>query len=137
MAQQSLATIKNWFRTRLKPTQAQYWDTWDSFWHKDDKLPISTVENLTEILSSKATSEALANEVHALEQAIEDKPDVYVDSASIDANALVSLGRTNEMEPVTLQLGTMALYKFWTGTQAAYDAIDPKDAFTIYHVEEE
>ena len=39
MAKVSLAQIKNWFRTRLKPTQAQYWDTWDSFWHKDEVLP--------------------------------------------------------------------------------------------------
>lgn len=136
MAIVSRAQIKQWFRTRLKPTQAQYWDTWDSFWHKHDSLPTSQITNLDTILGSKASNEALGNAIEALEQAISDKPDVYVDDALIDANALVSLTRTNGLDPVNLQLGTMALYKFWTGTQAAYDAIAVKDAMTIYHVEE-
>ncbi|GGE89516.1 hypothetical protein SAMN05443634_10495 [Chishuiella changwenlii] len=46
--------IKNWFKTGLKPTQGQFWSTWDSFWHKDEKLPISNVENLENILNNKA-----------------------------------------------------------------------------------
>jgi len=57
MAKQSLSQIKNWFRTRLKPTQQQYWDVWDSFWHKDQKIPTATVEGLNEILTGKASQE--------------------------------------------------------------------------------
>jgi hypothetical protein len=61
MAKVSLATIKNWFRTGLKPTQAQFWDTWDSFWHKDETIPADKIENLTQLLIEKADAEALAN----------------------------------------------------------------------------
>ena len=61
MAKVNLSTIKNWFKTGLKPTQAQFWDTWDSFWHKDELIPADKIENLTEILLEKADAEALAN----------------------------------------------------------------------------
>ena len=47
-------TIKNWFKTALKPTQAQFWATWDSYWHKSESLPISAVNNLGNVLDSKA-----------------------------------------------------------------------------------
>lgn len=54
-------TIKNWFLTNLVPTQAQFWATWDSFWHKDEKIPITAIEGIEEILAEKADAEALAN----------------------------------------------------------------------------
>ncbi|WP_291072009.1 phage baseplate protein [Empedobacter sp. UBA5637] len=53
-------TIKNWFKTSLKPTQAQFWATWDSFWHKDEKLPISSIDGLGGLLDGKAE----ANHTH-------------------------------------------------------------------------
>jgi hypothetical protein len=54
MAIQTLSTIKNWFRTGLKPTQTQFWDTWDSFRHKSEKVPVGDIEDIDELLSSKA-----------------------------------------------------------------------------------
>lgn len=59
MAKQSLNTIKNWFKTTFKPTQGQFWDAWDSFWHKDDKIPASSIENLEERFNEKADNDAL------------------------------------------------------------------------------
>lgn len=45
--------IKGYFNTGDKPTQQQYHDTWDSFWHKDEALPIENVEtpDLDQILT--------------------------------------------------------------------------------------
>lgn len=57
---QSLSTIKNWFRTALKPTQAQFWDTWDSFWHKDDLISVESVDGLDDALAGLPTPEQLA-----------------------------------------------------------------------------
>ncbi|OMQ11824.1 hypothetical protein [[Flexibacter] sp. ATCC 35103] len=51
MAIQTLSTIKNWFRTGLKPTQAQFWDTWDSFRHKYEKIPAKDIEGIDELLA--------------------------------------------------------------------------------------
>lgn len=56
----SLATIKNWFKTGLKPTQSQFWDTWDSFFHKDDLIPTANVAGLDAALSGLPTPEQLA-----------------------------------------------------------------------------
>ena len=52
-------TIKNWFKTGLKPTQAQFWATWDSFWHKDEKIPITAIEDIENILAEKADAEVV------------------------------------------------------------------------------
>jgi len=58
MAKQTLNTVKNWFKTGLKPTQQQFWDTWDSFWHKDQVIPASSIENLDVRFDEKADEEA-------------------------------------------------------------------------------
>lgn len=53
MALQSLKTIKSWFRTGLKPTQTQFWDTWDSFRHKSEKIPATDIEGMDTLLGDK------------------------------------------------------------------------------------
>lgn len=50
----SLSTILDWFRTGKKPTQTQFWATLQSFWHKEEPIPQSAVQNLTQTLSNKA-----------------------------------------------------------------------------------
>lgn len=50
----TLAEILLWFMTGKKPTQAQFWVTLSSFYHKLEKIPVSAIEGLTNILNSKA-----------------------------------------------------------------------------------
>lgn len=50
----NINTILNWFKTGLKPTQDQFWQSWTSFWHKDEIIPQSSISNLTEVLNAKA-----------------------------------------------------------------------------------
>lgn len=52
-----LNTIKNWFKTGLKPTEAQFVSTWDSFRHKDEPIPANEVSHLDELLIEKADKE--------------------------------------------------------------------------------
>lgn len=61
MAKVSLNTIKNWFRTGLVPSQAQFWDTWDSFFHKDDTIPVAQIGGITELLNEVNATLAKAN----------------------------------------------------------------------------
>ncbi|KIO75938.1 hypothetical protein TH53_17915 [Pedobacter lusitanus] len=63
MAKQTLNIIKNWFRTGLKPSQQQFWDTWDSFWHKDAIIPSGNIENLDLRFDQKADAEALNSHI--------------------------------------------------------------------------
>ena len=53
----TLAEIYNWFMTGKKPTQAQFWASWGAFWHKLEKIPVSTIEGLINILNAKAEKE--------------------------------------------------------------------------------
>ena len=48
------STLKNWFRSKLKPTQGQFWAWMDSYWHKGEKLPITTIDGLGEAVDGKA-----------------------------------------------------------------------------------
>ncbi|MBB5636734.1 hypothetical protein HDF26_005210 [Pedobacter cryoconitis] len=66
MAKQTLNIIKNWFRTGLKPSQQQFWDTWDSFWHKDAMIPSGNIENLDKRFDEKADAEALNSHMRDL-----------------------------------------------------------------------
>lgn len=47
-------TLKNWFLTGLKPTQAQFWEWMDSYWHKDEQIPQASILNLIAVLNAKA-----------------------------------------------------------------------------------
>jgi hypothetical protein len=48
----NLNTIKNWFKTGLKPNQLQFWETWDSFWHKDEQIPIVKIDGIETIINA-------------------------------------------------------------------------------------
>jgi hypothetical protein len=56
-----LNTIKNWFKTGLKPTQTQFWDTWDSFWHKEDRIPVTQIDGVDNLLDQKANKSIVDN----------------------------------------------------------------------------
>jgi hypothetical protein len=95
MTIETLGTIKNWFKTGSKPTQAQFWSTWDSFWHKEEKIPINAIENIETILSEKSSVEALENhltDASAHAELFEQKVDAAVfDDHLIDINAHAAL----------------------------------------------
>lgn len=50
----TLAEIYGWFMTGKKPTQAQFWASWGSFWNKGESIPQSAISNLTTVLNAKA-----------------------------------------------------------------------------------
>lgn len=53
----NINTILSWFKTGLKPTQAQFWASWQSFWHKDEMIPQSSINNLTTVLNAKTEND--------------------------------------------------------------------------------
>ena len=86
MAIQTLNTIKNWFKTGLKPSEAQFWDTWDSFWHKSETIPTTSVTGLDGILNSKASQELASLTVDTLEGHMSE---VVIDIDFVDLQPLV------------------------------------------------
>ncbi len=65
MATVSLNTIKEWFKKGKLPTQEQFHSTWDSFWHKNEKINPQSVDGLNETLGKKVDSEYL--EAHKID----------------------------------------------------------------------
>lgn len=57
-------TILNWFRTNLIPTQAQFWAVFDSYWHKNEKLPQSSISGLEAVLNNKAEASQLNSHIN-------------------------------------------------------------------------
>lgn len=56
-------TIKSWFETDDMPTQSQFWAWIDSFWHKEEKIPITAIYDIENILNDKADAEAFNNHI--------------------------------------------------------------------------
>lgn len=57
----SLNNIKGWFKTGFKPTQQQFEDTWDSFWHKDENIPVANIDGIDNLLNQKANKSVVDN----------------------------------------------------------------------------
>lgn len=62
----SLATIRNWFKTGLKPTQLQFYSLFDSFWHKSETIPAANIENLDNRFDEKADADAFNSHLEDL-----------------------------------------------------------------------
>lgn len=57
----SRSILESWFQTGMYPTQQQFWNWLDSFFHLDDPIPTSSVTGLDIILADKATVEETAS----------------------------------------------------------------------------
>ncbi len=44
--------LKNWFLNGKKPPQEQFWAWLESYWHKDEKIPVSKVEGLSTLIEN-------------------------------------------------------------------------------------
>lgn len=58
-------TLKNWFKTGLKPLQAHFWAWLDSYWHKDEKIPMQNIEGIDTALENKAETTAVDAKANA------------------------------------------------------------------------
>lgn len=59
MALQNINTLKSWFKRGFKPLQQQFYDWMDSYWHKDEKIPMSGVLGLESILNTLPSQETI------------------------------------------------------------------------------
>ncbi len=60
----SLTTIYDWFKTRKKPTEAQFRATWNSFWHKSEKIPVAQIDGIDELLNDQADADLLESHIN-------------------------------------------------------------------------
>ena len=54
MSIRSITQLKKWFRRGMYPTESQFADWMESYWHKEeDRIPMSTVDGLPEAINAK------------------------------------------------------------------------------------
>ncbi len=72
MALRSIAQLKTWFRKGAYPLASQFADWMDSYWHKDEKIPIDAVGQLAERLNEKFEASSGEELQHNIERLSED-----------------------------------------------------------------
>lgn len=114
----NINTILEWFKTGKKPTQQQFWDSWQSFWHKDEIIPQTKVENLSQDIDSKTSNDDflahISNpEAHSeMRELLQQESYKVIDALISDAVYNVSaddFGKTlryNGTTPITIVLST-------------------------------
>lgn len=98
MPTKNLAQLKAWFRKGMYPTESNFIDFMDSFFHKtDDIIPISAVGTLAERLNRKldsADADELRSDIQALTDIVNNVNsrinDVYIDLDIDTINATMS-----------------------------------------------
>lgn len=106
MGKVSLQTIKNWFKTGLKPTEQQFWSTWDSFFHKDENIPQSKIENLSQRFDQKADAEAFNIYKQKIDAMLNQEP------ISVNGQQEYVLEWTNQLKAI---YGSWAKFQVWQG----------------------
>jgi len=84
-------TLKSYFLTGKKPTQGQFAELIDSFFHKDDKINISDIMNLSVLLGNKVEREDIPYLIN-----IDGKQDKTSDMLQTEDKSVV--GAINELE---------------------------------------
>lgn len=111
----TLSEIKEWFRTGLKPTQIQFWATWDSFWHKDTPIPQSAIENLENTLINKADTASLEGHIN--------DPDAHGGGGGSDLQSTLNAGSEAVLEEGTynVKIGEDIGFGNFNGTEYLQD----------------
>lgn len=129
--------LKNWFKTGLFPTQSQFWEWMESYWHKDDIIPQAKIQNLKADLDNKAEKASLG--IHATDMNAHAElfarvstsyrflpvfPTVDTSELQVDAlknttlNAVMYMGQIDmdviQLDPIT---GTLSNWDFRANTQ--------------------
>ena len=111
-------TLKQWFSRGKKPTAAQFASWMDSYWHKGERLPIETIEQLQEALEQKL-------DTNTLPERMEGKQDKEDNALETDNKTVV--GAINEIKE-----GVEAIAK----KQIASTQIDENGCLIIYYSDE-
>lgn len=51
-------TLYDWFKTKKKPTQEQFWGWMDSYWHKGELIPLNQIADINAILQQTVSIDA-------------------------------------------------------------------------------
>lgn len=95
--------LKSWFGTGNKPTQGQFAQWIDSFWHKEDTIAITDVQGLQTVLGGKAAASSLGTIDAKTMPAGGASGDVLAKASNADYNAVwINIDTLLGLEPLSL-----------------------------------
>lgn len=103
MATTDKAALLGWIVSRWKPTVAQFKAFAESYWHKSEKIPTSSIDGLDSIMSGVATEEFVTNSIAQYGQGVSEliaglsakagiTDKTYTDLAAMVANGTMAAG---------------------------------------------
>lgn len=98
-------TLKQWFSNGKKPDEQQFWAWLESYWHKDEKIPIETIQDIQNILSGKANTELISEILKKLDgkadketvQLLEDYVHALINDTISGVDTTYSSSKINEL----------------------------------------
>src|SRR5690625_1564356 len=88
MAIVSKSQLNDWFRNGLKPVQEQFWNWMDSVWHKEEKIPGSSIDGLENYFND------IASDLNS--RAMRDASNISEDDAQKWRDLLGNIDRSEE-----------------------------------------
>lgn len=76
--------LYEWFKRGLKPLQEHFWEWIFSFWHKDDKIPATSIDGLQEALDDKLDKAELGTSIDDAKNELGEYVDEAVGSLTDD-----------------------------------------------------
>ena len=86
---QTINQLKIFFSRHKFPTQQQFWDWLDSYWHKDQNIPASSIDGLQEVVNG------ITDGIGAALDAKQDKED-----SNLITNNTTVVGAINEVKEI-------------------------------------
>ncbi|RME97180.1 MAG: hypothetical protein D6772_10800 [Bacteroidetes bacterium] len=147
MALQPINTLRTWFSRFKKPTQQQFWDVFDSFWHKNELIPIAGVDGLEDALTNAGGGGSVTDgdkgdiivssggTVWQLDTAVVEAAQLAPQAVTPDALQLVPGLTAATYEDATVQVDTkgrvVAIQGVQVITLVAYNGINNEGSMTV------
>lgn len=131
---QTREILKKWFSKGKYPTESQFAEWIDSFFHKNDKLPLSSVEGLDDAINSKAEKKVVESISELVNNMKSDTKDLLADiSSNDDSVTCTTSGNSVDLSVNTAKLKVPQLIsgeiKFFGVTGTDIDGVFPESGY--------
>lgn len=135
-------TLKSWFKRGLKPLETQFHAWIDSFWHKNEEIPTSSIRGLESTLNNKAEIIALDALSDGLEGHVRDsalhktageqvKLDNLADNPNMTYATREELMESDEFNHITLDLDLIETDSDLMTSQSIFNSINEQFGHVI------
>lgn len=105
--------LKMWFSKGKYPLASQFAEWLESYWHKSEKIPMSTIDGLTDELNDKVSSSALAAKQNVEDEGLETGDKTVVGAINELLRRKTSAGSVEYIKGANIENAEEALNKIF------------------------